>query len=155
MADDCLSHFRECLECLFDPCLTVSAHHSFDFHCLFHVFVLLFFLIFFRLRCCGTSGICRPASISGRAAFFPALLILAGIVHPEQIQPQCIRDDAEAREAHRRRAEHRIQLPSKDRIPNTCCERNTDDVVNKCPKQVLVDVAQGRPAQADRRRDVT
>ena len=70
---------------------------------------------------------------------------------PEQIQPQRIHADAKARERHGSRADHRID-PDTGVDPRR--HRNENHIVGKCPEQVLVDVAERRPGQPHRRRDV-
>ena len=40
-------------------------------------------------------------------------------------------------------------VPSKQRIPDACCQWNTDYIINKRPEQIFMDIAQGRPAQPD------
>ena len=74
------------------------------------------------------------------ALFF--LLIFGRVIHLKQIQAQGIGYDTEAGKAHGCRTEHRIQLQSEQRIPDSGCQRNADNVVEKCPEQVLVDVTQ-------------
>ena len=68
----------------------------------------------------------------------------------EQVQPQSIADDTEAAQAHRGGAEHRTQRPPEERDPHARGERDADDIVDERPEQVLVDIPEGRPRQADR-----
>ena len=67
-------------------------------------------------------------------------------MHPKQIQTQGVCHNAEARKAHRRRTEHRVQLPAEQRDPYARSQRNTDDIVNEGPEQILVNVPEGRTA---------
>ena len=81
-------------------------------------------------------------------------MIPSGIVHPEEIQTQRVGDDAEAGQAHGCCGEHGIELPAKQWDPYARRQGNADGVVDKGPKQVFVDVAQRRAAQADGRRHI-
>ena len=64
----------------------------------------------------------------------------------KKIQPQGICYHAEAGKAHCRSPEHRIQRPAENGDPHTCGKGDADDVVEKCPEKIFVDIAQGSPA---------
>ena len=60
----------------------------------------------------------------------------------EKIKSQCVGNNAKAGQTHCRCAEHRIKRPAENRNPNTCCKRYSDNIVNKCPEQIFVDIGQ-------------
>ena len=66
-----------------------------------------------------------------------ARLVLAGVVHLEQVQTQGVGDDAEGAEAHRGGAEHRVE---RDARPDEAAggDGDADGVVEEGPEQVLV-----------------
>ena len=78
---------------------------------------------------------------------------MARIAQLEQIQAQGVRDHAEARQAHGRRAEHGVERQA-ERDEHARRDGDADGVVEKRPEQVLVDVAQRRAAEPDGRRHV-
>ena len=94
MAYNCLGYAFDALQGLFHSGLTVSAHHSFDFHSLCHSTLLLFLFMI------------SMTFIMWSALFF--LLIFRRVVHLKQIQAQGIGYDTEAGKAHGCRAEHRV-----------------------------------------------
>ena len=71
------------LERFFYRRLTVSAHHSFDLHCLCHCCFLLLFAVFY-------------------------FSVSAGIIHVKPVEPERIAHDAYAGKTHRGRPEHRV-----------------------------------------------
>ena len=71
-------------------------------------------------------------------------------MHVEQIEPQRVHADEEARKRHRRRTVHRLH---RDPV-NAHREWDANRVVEECPEQILVDVADRLPAHADRRRHI-
>ena len=82
-----------------------------------------------------------------------SLVIVLRVVQAAQIQPQRVRHHAEAGQAHRGRAVHRVQRqPQPDE--HARCQRNADDVIDEGPEQVLMDVAQRRAAEPDGGRNV-
>ena len=56
--------------------------------------------------------------------------------------------------AHSKSADHGVQLPCKGKIEYACRHRNTDDVVDKRPEQILLDVADNRLTKLDCRRHI-
>ena len=82
-----------------------------------------------------------------------ARLVLAGVVHLEQVQTQGVGDDAEGAEAHRGGAEHRVE---RDASPDEAAggDGDADGVVEEGPEQVLVYVAQRGAGHADGGGDV-
>ena len=69
-------------------------------------------------------------------------------VQVKQVQSQGVTHHAEAGKAHGSCAEHGVQRqPQGDE--HTGCQRNADDVIDKRPEQIFVDVAQGSTAQPD------
>ena len=142
MTDLGLFDARQGLEALLHAGLAVAAHHTFDLHRLFHgIFLLVIFMVFSR-RNDGLLCVVLPLVVVLRAA------------DAEQVQAQGVRHDAEARKAHRRRAEHRVHLPAEQVDPCTGGKRDADDIVEKCPEQILVDIAQRSAAQADGSRNI-
>ena len=75
-------------------------------------------------------------------------VITTCIVQVKQIQAQGVRDHAEARQAHGRRAEHGAERQA-ERNEHARRDGDADGVVEKRPEQVLVDVAQRRAAEPD------
>ena len=73
-------------------------------------------------------------------------MIVARIAQLEQIQAQGVRDHAEARQAHGRRADHGVERQA-ERDEHARRDGDADGVVEKRPEQVLVDVAQRRAAE--------
>ena len=102
----------------------MAAHHAFNFDCFFHCLFLLFF-------------------------FLLNFFIFFRVSHVEKVQPEGVGHYAEAGQAHGRRSEHRIQLPSQQRIPHSRGQRNSDHIIDKGPEQVLMNIPQGRSAQPD------
>ena len=51
--------------------------------------------------------------------------------------------------AHSKSADHGVQLQRKGQIEHACRHRDTDDVVDKRPKQILLDVADNRLTKLD------
>ena len=78
--------------------------------------------------------------------------VSAGIIEGKEVEPQSIADDTEAGQAHGSSPEHGIQLPAEEGNPDSRCQGNADHIIEKCPKEVLVNIAQGSPAEADGRR---
>ncbi len=70
-------------------------------------------------------------------------------MHIKKIQPQCVRDDAKAGKAHRRRAEHGIERNAHTG-ENARRDGNADGVIEERPEQVFFDVAQCRPPKTNR-----
>lgn len=68
-------------------------------------------------------------------------LVVAGVMHLEEIQAQGVGNHAEAGKAHGCGTEHGVQGQVEQRNPHTGSQRDTDDIVNKGPEQVLMDVA--------------
>ena len=71
-----------------------------------------------------------------------------------EIQPKSVRYDTEARKAHCRRCEHGVKLPAKKLNIDTCGKRDTNNIIDKRPEQILMNVAQDGSAQSYRRRDI-
>ena len=67
----------------------------------------------------------------------------------EQAQPQGVQHDADARQAHRRRADHRRELHAEGGVEYARRERNADDVVEERPEEVLLDVTHDAARKAD------
>ena len=142
VADHSLADLGQSLESLLHAGLTVAAHHTFNMQSLFHGVILLDIgSIFNGCGLCGDSG-------QGRSLGFGKRVVVLGAVQVEQVQPQSVADDAEARQAHGGRAEHRVQRQT-ERDEHTSGQRDADDIINERPEQVFVDVAQGCAAQAD------
>ncbi len=86
-----------------------------------------------------------------RSALLRAFGDICAVMQLCKIQSQRIGYHAEAGEAHRRGAEHRVQRqPKADEAP--CGKRNADRIIEKRPKQIFVNVAQRGAAEPDRRR---
>ena len=135
-----------CAESFFDcfiyMCFAVSAHHSFYINCNFyHSFWLLFFYIIIIFY------------FNGSSLFY--FFVFSCIVNFKQVQTKGICNDAEAGEAHCCSAKHRVECPAENRDPDTGSERNTDDIVEKCPEKIFVDIFQGSTAETDRSRNIT
>ena len=122
-------HTLDCLECFLHAGLAVSAHHAFNVQCLDHCTMLLFK--------------CEIVQLNGPDSFIA--LRTADI---EEIQPQSVGNHAETRQTHGRGAEHGIHLPSQKGNPRAGRQRNADNVVEKGPEQIFMNVAQSCPAQA-------
>ena len=119
MTDLGLFDARQGLEALLHAGLAVAAHHTFDLHRLFHgIFLLVIFMVFSRRN-------------DGLLCMVLPLVVVLRAADVEQVQAQGVRHDAEARKAHRRRTEHRVQLPAEQRDPYARSQRNTDDIVNE------------------------
>ena len=103
----------------------VVAHHALDVNGLYHIFF-------------------------GLGA---ALVIVAAVIELAQVQPQGVGHHAEAGQAHGRRAEHGIQCQAKGHKA-ACGQRNADDIVDKRPEQILVDISQSSPAEPNCRRHI-
>ena len=73
-----------------------------------------------------------------------ARLILARVVHLEEVQAQGVRYDAEGAEAHRSRAQHRVERQAR---PNKAArgDGDADGVIEEGPEQVHADVADDCP----------
>ena len=139
VADNSLVHLRQSLQRLLDAGFTVGAHHAFYGQGLFHSGLLLLSCIFLR---CGL----HKGSGQGRDVFGRVVTLCA--VQVKQVQSQGVTHHAEAGKAHGSCAEHGVQRqPQGDE--HTGCQRNADDVIDKRPEQVFVDVAQGSAAQPD------
>ena len=69
-------------------------------------------------------------------------MIPFGIMYLKEIQAQCVSDYTKAGQTHGCRSEHWIELPTQNSDKRACCQWNTDNVVDKCPKQVFVNVTQ-------------
>ena len=78
---------------------------------------------------------------------------MTAVIELAQVQPQGVGHHAEAGKAHGRRAEHGIQCQAKGHKA-ACGQRNADDIVDKRPEQILVDIPQGSPAEPDSRRHI-
>ena len=116
-----------------DGLLAMAAHHAVDAHS--DLYELLFLL-------CGGGG-----------SLVLARLILARVVHLEEVQAQGVRHDAEGAEAHRSRAQHRVERQAR---PNKAArgDGDADGVIEEGPEQVLVDVPQRGAGHADGGGDV-
>src|SRR5690606_3256424 len=64
-------------------------------------------------------------------------------LHPLPLQPQTVTDHTHTTQCHSCTGDHRIEQEAVYRIENTCCNRNTDEVIDKCPKQVLLNCRNG------------
>ena len=73
-----------------------------------------------------------------------------------EVETQRIHTYGEARQAHRRRADHRAHLESESQHSRVEAgrQRDTDHVIEEGPKQVFMDVPKGRPPETDRRRHI-
>ena len=118
----------------------VGAHHSFDLSGLGHfTFLLENVLYFFH----------SPGE--GFRVHRILLPVAGGIRKAQQVQPERVGYHKEAGQAHGSGPEHGAQFPAEQGIIEPRRQRDADHVVEKGPEEVLVDVAQHRPAQADRR----
>ena len=80
-------------------------------------------------------------------------MIMPRVAELKEIEPKGVGHHAEAGQTHRCRAEHRVQRqPQRDKHARR--EGNADGVVEKCPEEVFVNVAECRTAQADGRRNI-
>ena len=139
MADNSFVHLRQSFQCLLDAGFTVGAHHAFYGQGLFHNDLLLVSCIFSR---CGLhKGSGQGRDVFGRVVTFCAVQV-------KQVQSQGVAHHAEAGKAHGSCAEHGVQRQPQGN-EHTGCQRNADDVIDKRPEQVFVDVAQGSAAQPD------
>ena len=122
-----------------DVLLAMCAHHAFDFECLFHGFCL--FLWFVRGNFGGNGGFCRCGMVGGRSG---------RMIRLEEVEPQGVQHDADAREAHGRRADHRRKLDAEGWIQHASRDGDADDVVDERPEKIFLDVPEHRFRQADR-----
>ena len=76
------------------------------------------------------------------------------IVHAEQIKTQRIAHDADTREAHCRRTEHRVHRDAEEMQVGARRRRHQEHIVDECPEEILQNVPIGRTAQTYRRRDI-
>src|SRR3989442_1377486 len=65
----------------------------------------------------------------------------------ETSQPQCVEDDRDRAEAHRRARDDRTQQKAEDRVEHARSDRHTESVVDEGEEKVLADIAHGRLAQ--------
>ncbi len=77
------------------------------------------------------------------------VLIVFRLVQTEEIEPQRVCHNAEARKTHCERAKHRLQRPAEDRDPYARGERDADDIIDERPEKILTNVAQRRAAEPD------
>ena len=146
----CLHDARHALQRLFHPRLAVLAHHALD----------LQYQLALRRRGLDVANAfdrraprqLDPQRLRVRAALAP--FVMARVAQLEEVQPQRVRDHAEARQAHRRRAEHRVQRPAEQGDVQPRRQGDADHIVEEGPEQVLVDVSERRAAEADGRRHV-
>ena len=129
------------VEGLFHPALAVGAHHPLNgqdkgLGGLFRFLLLLskgtgsggagFFLLLL-----DQEGAFQPGGLSQR-------LIVGGVIHLDQIQPEGVGDHTEAGQAHGCGSHHGVEDQ-----PQPCIaaggQRNTDRIVEEGPEQVLVD----------------
>ena len=110
--------------------LAVGAHHALNNDFLFHSFGLSFDF------CCIVGSRCI---LDGRLARFSL----------EKAQPQGVGHHAEGGKAHGGGGEHGVELPAQQGKEDPGGQGDADDVVNERPEQVLADVADDRPGQAD------
>ena len=77
-------------------------------------------------------------------------------MHLAEVETQRIHAYSEARQAHRRRADHRAHLESESQHSRVEAgrQRDADHVIEEGPEQVLMDVPQRRPSETDRRRHI-
>ena len=147
MADNSLVHLRQSLQRFLDAGFTVGAHHAFYGQGLFHSGLLLLIrcsCIFLR---CGL----HKGSGQGRDVFGRVVMLCA--VQVKQVQPQSVAHHAEAGKAHGSCAEHGIQRQPQGN-EHTGCQRDADDVVDKCPEKVLLDISERCTAESYCRRNV-
>ena len=128
--------------CLINMCFAVWAHHSLNIYGNFyHSFLLLFFYIIIIFYFNGSS----------LTDFF----IFFCVMNLKQIQTKGIGDNAETGKTHRSGSEHRVQSPAEDRDPYTGCQRNTDNIIEKCPEEILVDISKRCTTEAYSSRYIT
>ena len=127
MAYRCLFYARDSFKSFLHMSLTVPAHHPFDLDRLCHFLFLLILCLFYHYR------IFKP-------------LIFCRVLHLEPVKPESVRYHAEARKAHGRGAKHRVELQAEQRIPHARRQRDPNDIVNKRPEQVLMDIPQSSAA---------
>ena len=133
---------------MFNVVFVICSSSVFLFHSYFHrpgkIRYPRFFswsgFIYFDTRANRGTGLCSFG--------FAVFAIFAVVIRSAQIQAQCVRHDAEARQTHRRCPQHRVQRqPQRDE--NARGDRNTDGIVKERPKQVFVDITQGLTAETD------
>ena len=112
-------YLRKRLQRRLHTVLAMAAHHAFDIDAARERF----------LRGSRIASRCLRLS-------FPISLRAVDIT---EIQAKRIRYDTETGQTHRRRAEHRIQRQAKS---DECsgCQRDSDDIVNKRPKKILMNI---------------
>ena len=115
-------------------CHAVLTHHALNLDCLFHNIFLLF-MCRKRLFAAYGQNSRRPRRFSLSCA--------------EKAQAQRVRDHADGRQAHCRRANHRTELDAERHPQQTRRNRNADAVVEERPEQVLANVAHGPARQPD------
>ena len=71
-----------------------------------------------------------------------------------QQQPEAVADHQHGTAGHRGGGDHRVEHEAEGAGKHTRGYGNGDHIVEEGPEQVLVDIPEGGPAQADRRRDV-
>ena len=126
-------HLGNGFQCLLYVSLAVAAHHTFYLQSLFHGLLLL-----------------HNGADGNRLNFF----IPFRIADVKQIEPQGVGDHTEAGQAHGSCTEHGIQLPAQQGNEYAGCQGNAQRIVDKCPEQVFMNVAQGGTAQADGSRHI-
>ena len=67
----------------------------------------------------------------------------------EKAQPQSIGNDKDGAETHCKSTDHRTEFKSECRVEDSCSNRNSDNVVDECPKKIFFDVFDGRLAEPD------
>ena len=112
-------------KCFLNVHNTMIAHHTFNFQHLFHI---VFSFIIQRQR------------------LALGVLFIFGLKPSE---PQCIRYHKHRTEAHSKCSNHWIQLQCKGDKEHPCRNRNTDNIIDKRPKQILLDVSDNRFAESD------
>lgn len=124
MAYDGTVDLRQGFQGLLHGHFTVIAHHSLDIDCLFHGFFLLGF---------DSSGF--------------NFSIMPIVVDFDGIQPERIHADAEAGKRHRGGSVNGLHHDS----IKTHCQGDADNIVDECPAEILMDIADGCPAEPYRR----
>ena len=112
-------------------CHAILTHHAFDLH----------------------FSACRLFRYSSR------LLRCTSCATPQETRTECtqtqrIPNYENRAKTHRSRCKHRIQFPSEKRIEHTCCNRNSNYIINKCPEEILPNIPNGRTAQLNGSRNI-
>src|SRR5262245_65957207 len=83
----------------------------------------------------------------------PLLPSALGPWHTHAAEPQRIRHYGYRTERHGNSREHRIEQDAKRRVQKTSGNRNTHDVVDKRPEEILFDCTHGAVGQINGRRN--